>query len=257
MKAKTLGFIGGGRITKIFLQAFKNKTHRFDSIKVFDINQEVLSALKKTYPEIDLSGSVKEPATQEIVIIAVHPPVVAETLENIKGIVDNSAIILSLAPKITIEGIANLLSVGKVARMIPNATSYINEGYNPVAFHDEFNKEEKEYFMNTFDVLGETFEVDEPKLEGYALISAMLPTYFWFQWKAIENIALKTGLTESEAGKTVKSTLIKSITLLYDSGLKPEEVIDLIPVRPIIEHEVGIKSIYETRLLGLYDKIKP
>ena len=80
---------------------------------------------------------------------------------------------------------------------------------------------------------------------------------FWFQWKAMEEIAIKTGLTEIEAEETIKSTLEKSIALLYDSGLKPEEVIDLIPVKPIIEHEAEIKSIYETRLLGLYDKIKP
>ncbi|MCK5611037.1 NAD(P)-binding domain-containing protein [Candidatus Pacearchaeota archaeon] len=257
MKTQTLGFIGGGRITKIFLQAFKNQSVLFDSIKVFDTNQEVLSALKDGYPEIEISDSVTEPASQEIVIIAVHPPVVMETLENIKGSVADNTTMLSLAPKITIDKIANSLSIRKVVRMIPNATSYINKGYNPITFHDAFMIEEKELFKDTFKALGKTFEVDEAKLEGYAIVSAMLPTYFWFQWKAMEEIAIKTGLTEIEAEKTIKSTLKKSIALLYDSGLKPEEVIDLIPVKPIIEHEAEIKSIYETRLLGLYDKIKP
>ena len=40
-----------------------------------------------------------------------------------------------------------------------------------------------------------TFEVQEEKLESYAIMSAMLPTYFWFQWKALEEIGQKTELT--------------------------------------------------------------
>ena len=75
MKTQTLGFIGGGRITKIFLQAFKNQSVLFDSIKVFDTNKEVLNALKNDYHEIEISDSATAPARQEIVIISVHPPV--------------------------------------------------------------------------------------------------------------------------------------------------------------------------------------
>ncbi len=40
MKTKTLGFIGGGRITRIFLQAFRNKDVSFDDVVVYDHNPE-------------------------------------------------------------------------------------------------------------------------------------------------------------------------------------------------------------------------
>ena len=46
MKTKSLGFIGGGRITRIFLQAFVNKKAIFESISVFDSNPATLQALK-------------------------------------------------------------------------------------------------------------------------------------------------------------------------------------------------------------------
>jgi len=45
--------------------------------------------------------------------------------------------------------------------------------------------------------------------------------------------------------------------LYYNSGLAPDEVIDLIPVKPIGEHESEIEQILETKLLGLYKKINP
>ncbi|MCF8347071.1 MAG: hypothetical protein K9G38_07650, partial [Bacteroidales bacterium] len=100
-------------------------------------------------------------------------------------------------------------------------------------------------------------EIEEKMLEGYAIVSAMLPTYFWFQWKKMEEIAVKTGFSEADAKKVIGDTLKRSLKLYYKSGLSPEEVIDLIPVKPIGEHEGEIEQVLETKLLGLYDKIKP
>jgi pyrroline-5-carboxylate reductase len=85
----------------------------------------------------------------------------------------------------------------------------------------------------------------------------MLPTYFWFQWQEMENIAIETGLSEKEAKKAVKQTLKKALKLYYDSELTPAEVMDLIPVKPIGENEAEIKNILNTKLLGLFGKIKP
>ena len=94
-------------------------------------------------------------------------------------------------------------------------------------------------------------------LEGYAIISAMLPTYFWFQWKMMEELAVRMGFSEDEAKKVIRNTLKRSGSLYYRSSLTPEEVMDLVPVKPIGEHEDQIREIYETRLMGLYGKIKP
>jgi pyrroline-5-carboxylate reductase len=111
--------------------------------------------------------------------------------------------------------------------------------------------------MQIFKKLGKTVEVEESMLEGYAMVSAMLPTYFWFQWKKMEEVALKMGFGEEDAKKVIHKTLERSIKLYYNSELSPEEVIDLVPVKPIGEHEAEIEQILETKLLGLYEKIKP
>ena len=64
-------------------------------------------------------------------------------------------------------------------------------------------------------------------------------------------------LSEKEAEKTIKTTLGKALKLFYNSGLTPAEVIDLIPVKPIGEHEAEITEIYQNKLMGLFSKIKP
>jgi len=183
MKTKTLGFIGGGRITKIILQAFKNKTVDFESIIVYDPNTETSGELKRKFPEITIADSPESPASQEVVFLAVHPPVMMEALSNIKEVVTESTIVISLAPKITLEKMASVLPKGKQVRLIPNATSTINKGYNPVSFSASISNDEKISLLDLLRVMGKTPEVEESMLEGYAIVSAMLPTYFWFQWK--------------------------------------------------------------------------
>ncbi len=42
---------------------------------------------------------------------------------------------------------------------------------------------------------------------------------------------------------------------MYLSGMKPGEVMDLIPVKPIGENETQIKAIYQEKLMGLFEKI--
>ncbi len=257
MKTMSLGFIGGGRITKIFLQAFANKKVEFSSVVVFDTNADVLSALKKQYPNIVIAETLEQAAKQSSVFIALHPPVIMETLDKITEAVSESALVISLAPKITIEKIASKLKTRNIVRMIPNATSFINEGYNPITFHPFMSKDDKKLVMKQIKALGKTFETDECKLESYAIVSAMLPTYFWFQWQELEKIALQIGLAPNEAKKAIKSTLKKAIELYFNSGLTPAEAMNLIPVKPIGEHETQIAEIYQTKLTGLFEKIKP
>ena len=216
---QSIGFIGGGRVTRILLQAFKNKNVTFSKIIVADNNPDVSANLKKSYQDIQIDN-VSVAASQDIVFIALHPPVVMDTLELVKNQFKTGSVVISLAPKITIGQISSKLSnVKNLARLIPNATSYINEGYNPVCFSTAFSGNEKQQILDLLKSMGNTFEVPEEKLESYAIMSAMLPTYFWFQWKELAEIGQKIGLSEKESNASINGTLIGSLNLMFKSGL--------------------------------------
>jgi pyrroline-5-carboxylate reductase len=254
---QSIGFIGGGRITKILLQGFSNKDVKFNDVVVTDPDNEVVSKLKNTYPFIR-TDKASVAASQDIVFISLHPPVIMETLDHLKNDIRSSATVISLAPKISISKISSKLDhVNKIVRLIPNATSYINNGYNPVCFSRGFDTSDKDSVLDLLSTLGHTFEVAEEKLESYAIVSAMLPTYFWFQWNYLEEVGIKTGLSKSESEAAVHQTLLAAINLMYTSDLKPEEVMDLIPVKPIGEYEAQISEIYNSKLTALFEKIKP
>lgn len=256
MKSFSLGFIGGGRITRIFLRAFQNRLMPLNNVVVCDTNSSVLEELKIQFPEISTNDDCSACAKQEVVIIALHPPHIVPILDQIRELIKPETIVISLAPKISLNKMEEMLPTKNIARMIPNATSYINQGFNPICFQPGFNETGKTQLLTLLSTLGKIFETDEHKLESYALISAMLPTYFWFQWQELEKIGGELGLTTDETRQSIFETLDAANNLYFQSGLSGEEVIDLIPVKPIAEHEDYIKNCLNSKLLPLFEKIK-
>ena len=256
MKPTSIGFIGAGRITRIFLEGLRNKSVEFKWVRVYDHNSGTVETLSDEFPDIERAESPSDAAKAEVVVLAVHPPAVMEILDKIVNTVGDNTFLVSLAPKITIEKIAEKVKIANIIRMIPNATSFINKGYNPVAYHEAMLKKERKFIKKLFKPLGKIFTVEEYKLEGYAIVSGMLPTYFWFQIEELENVAQQTGLSAEEARKAIRSTLKRAVDLYFTSGLTPTEVMDLIPVKPLAENEEEIRNTLNSKLLSLYDKIK-
>jgi pyrroline-5-carboxylate reductase len=258
MSNKTIGFIGGGRITRIFLEGWRRANALPANIVVSDCNADTLAKLKARLPGAQTTTDSHAAAAQDIVFLAVHPPVMAEVATAIKGSVKSDAIVVSLAPKFTLARLTDLLGgCSRLARVIPNAPSMMGLGYNPVAFGPALAPVDKARIASLLAPLGECPEVREEKLEAYAVLTAMGPTYLWFQLQALREVAAGFGLNEAEITPALKRMVCGATRTLLESGLSPAEVMDLIPVKPLAEMEAQVTELYRTRLPALYQKIKP
>lgn len=255
---KSVGFIGGGRVTKIILNGLKRAGKMPANIIVSDPSTDVLEILKNDFPEIiTVLDNNQKAAAQDIIFIAVHPPVMVEILKEIKPSLKLSSFIVSLAPKLKIEEISQSLDgFQNVVRMIPNAPSIINNGYNPISFSPKINNIIKKELLDYFSVLGNCPEVDENNLEAYAILTAMGPTYFWFQFQQLEELGRSFGLEDRELKEGLFHMISGAVQTFYHSGLTPGEVMDLIPVKPMGDEEKNIKTAYQSRLTSLFQQLK-
>ncbi len=144
-----------------------------------------------------------------------------------------------------------------IARMNPSASTIVNKGINPIAFSQEMNKESKNDIFELMQSLGSTPEVDDSKIEAYAVISAMGHTYFFFQLQKLKELAISFGMNEKEAEVTITNMLWGTTETLFNSGLSYREVSDLVPVKPLNEVEETIKGYYDEYLTAIFNKIKP
>lgn len=146
--------------------------------------------------------------------------------------------------------------IRNVARVIPNAPSIVGDGYNPIAFSGNIAPEAKKELVALLRVLGESPEVPEDSLEAYAILAAMGPTYLWFQLVELLRLAESFGLNPEDAREATCRMAAGAAKTLRESGLSPEDVIDLIPVKPLADDEEKIREIYRTKLSALYRKLK-
>jgi pyrroline-5-carboxylate reductase len=258
MSNQTIGFVGGGRITRIFLEGWSKARALPASITVSDPNAGSLSNLKNRYPGVAITSDNVVAASQDIVFLAVHPPALPATVASVKSGLRPGALLVSLAPKFTTAKLRELLgSFPRLARVIPNAPSIVNFGFNPVAFAVGLAESDKEAIRTLLAPLGECPEVAEEKLEGYAVLTAMAPTFFWFQLQALREVVSGFGLSEAEITPALKRMVCGSARTLLESGLTPAEVMDLVPVKPLAEMETQVNEMYRTRLPAIYQKIRP
>jgi pyrroline-5-carboxylate reductase len=177
---------------------------------------------------------------------------------KIKGILNLDAILISLAPKFTIQKMSDILGgFAHIVRINPSASSIINKGLNPVCYSTAITEEMKARVKELMQPLGTLPEVEEHKIEAYAMINAMGHTYFWPQIQKLQDLAISFGMDESEAKSVIAEMLNGTSETLFKSGLTYDEVVDLVPVKPLGQAEEEMKGFYDQYLPPLFGKIKP
>jgi pyrroline-5-carboxylate reductase len=259
MFRKTLGFVGGGRITRILLAGFNRVALAPARIVVADPDESAVKRLMSQVDRLEITpGANREAATQDIVFLAIHPPVFEAVLGEIKTVLQRDAMVVSLAPKHSFVRLKEMLGgFDRLARMIPNAPSVAGVGFNPISFAGALSADDRTSLTELLGVLGELPEVAEQKLEAYAILTAMGPTYFWPQWFELEALAVEFGLSSEEAANGLRAMVVGAIATMHKSGLSAEDVQDLIPVKPLSECEAMIRQTYRAKLTALMEKIRP
>jgi pyrroline-5-carboxylate reductase len=253
----TVSFAGGGRVTWFLLQALKEKQALPQKVIVTDTNEQALAKARSIAPQvIECHAGNRKALEAELIFLAVHPPAVTSVLQELRGKLAASTVMVSLVPTVTMATLSQQLGgFNRLVRMIPNAPSLIHQGYNPVAFAPQIAATEKGALLDFFRHWGAAPEVDEKKLESYAILSGMGPTYFWFQWRELQRLGREFGMSEPELSQALPAMLHGAAELLFHSGLPAEQVMDLIPVHPLKDEANTIRQIMAGKLSTLHRKL--
>ncbi len=256
MSGPSVGLVGGGRVARILLGGWKRAGCCDSKVIVSDTDAAVLERLRAEFPTIRVTGDNSEAAKQEIVFLALHPPVFPIVLPQLADSVARDAVLVSLAPKWSMSAICGLLGgFGRLARVIPNAPSIVNQGYNPTAFAEQLPRADRETVLSLLAPLGTCPEVPEKTLEAYAIVAAMGPTYLWYQLYELIDLACEFGLTRDAAAQAVVAMVNGAASTLTTSALSPSAVMDLIPVKPLAGLEEHVRESYRNTLTALHQKL--
>ncbi|MFQ5736472.1 MAG: pyrroline-5-carboxylate reductase family protein [Thermodesulfobacteriota bacterium] len=251
-----VGFIGGGRITRIILKGLERAGAMPADVVVSDPDAAKLHGLEKEFPCV-AAGPNTAAAACDIVFLSVPAAVMDAVLDGIKGALEPGSVLVSLVPGRRMSRISEMLGgFQRVVRMTPNAPSIVNSGYNPVAFSGALTQEEKGALKAVFERLGACPEVPEEDLEAYSILTAIGPTYLWFQLFELAGIATSLGLGPREVEQGLAGMVTGTVETMRKAGLTPAEVMDLVAIKPLGDEEERIKGLYRTRLVPLHERLK-
>lgn len=254
----SVGFIGAGRVARILLGGWEKAGALPARVVACDVNPVAFEALRSVCPRLETTSDPGPACRQDLVFLAVHPPVVKEVLPAIKPHLTKTSILVSLAPKVTLARLSEMTGGEiRIVRMIPNAPCLVGRGFNPVVYGTGLSSAEKQRLAELFAAWGDCPEVPEEHLEVYAILAAMGPTYFWPQIDALAQLGEIFGLSREAALRALDKMLWGALAMLRQSGLSSQEIMDLVPVKPMAQEVETLADAYRARLTGLMEKLRP
>lgn len=161
----------------------------------------------------------------DLVILAVKPNMILETLSEVAAVLKPDCLVVSVAAGITTAAMEEQLSGNTaVVRAMPNTPSVVGLGVTGISKGSNVSDEKLDLAIELFSSVGKVLVVDESKIDALSTISGSGPAYVFYFAEKLITAAKYLGFSEQEASLMVKETFLGSATLLATSSSSPEEL---------------------------------
>ena len=157
------------------------------------------------------------------VVFSIKPQVYENVVDEIRKFVDDSKIIISLAPNVSIEMLNGMFGKNvRVVRLMPNTPALVGEGMTGYCYDDAlFNEEEKTFLADLFNSFGKAVKVSEKIMSAVVCASGSSPAYVFMFIEALADSVVKYGMSRDDAYTFVAQTVLGSAKMVLESGEYP------------------------------------
>ena len=198
------------------------------NIRVSDISQANLDAIKAFAPEITVSDSNRDIITgADIILLAVKPWLVEIISEEIENLIDfKKQIIVSIAAGVDFNQLTGLFnSNATFFRVIPNTAIDVLQSVSTISSFNA-SKDQENLILSLFEELGKAFLVPESQLNAFMSLSSCGIAYAFRYIRAATEGGVEMGIYANVAKDVVIQTLRGAIDLLEANNSHPEMEID-------------------------------
>jgi pyrroline-5-carboxylate reductase len=231
METKQIAILGTGSMGKAILAGLIQSGTKPANIRVSTKTQASADAIFSVHGveaislEKDSAANTSAVKDAELVILAVKPNLILETLKAVATELKPGSLVVSVAAGITTEAMEEVLG-GQVAvvRAMPNTPSVLGLGVTGISAGSNVSKGQLELAVKLFSSVGKVLVVDESKIDALSTISGSGPAYVFYFAEKLITAAKSIGFSDQEASLMVKETFLGSATLLATSASSPEEL---------------------------------
>lgn len=225
-----IGFIGCGNmgqamLTGILASGKVNMEDILVSTKTATTREKIARQFQVTVTEHNA-----EVAKQcDFVFLAVKPQFYAEVLEEIRDVMTESTVLISMAPGKTFDWIEQTLGKPcRVIRIMPNTPALVGEGMMGICG----NKRVLAYQIQQVCELGECFSrtelVTENLMDVVTAVSGSSPAYVFMFIEAMADAAVEGGMSRQQAYTFAAQAVLGSAKMVLETGMHPGELKDMV-----------------------------
>lgn len=221
-----IGIIGAGNLGSSLAKGLVNYAN-YDKkdICIYRRNQEKLDSLRDQGYAI-ASSNQDLVLNSKIVFLAILPQQVNQVLEEIKDVVSDNQLIISLVTGVKIKDISDRLNQHQmVARAMPNTALSIGESMTCISTN-EISKEYQTELSNLFDQLGKSVVIKEEQMTSATALCACGTAFFLRAIRAAMQGGTEIDFHSEEALLMAAQTAKGAAMLLLENESHPEEEID-------------------------------
>ena len=225
-----IGFIGCGNMGTAMAKGILDSGKCKPEDMCFSAKSEVSRESKSQMLGIKAFADNKEVArVSDVIFLAVKPQFYAEVIDEIKDCVNDTQIIISIAPGKSLEWFDEVFGRKlKVIRTMPNTPSMVKEGMMGMCANDMVTADELDMVRDICDGFSATEVVAEHLMDVVTAVSGSSPAYVFMFIEAMADAAVAGGMPRSQAYKFAAQAVLGSAKMVLETGMHPGELKDMV-----------------------------
>lgn len=225
-----LGFIGCGNMGKAMLSGVLESGKCVKADVLVSAKTEATREKIKSQFDIKVTADNKEVAEfADVLFLAVKPQYYAEVIDQIKDVVRDDTIVISIAPGKSLEWFDQAFGKQlKVIRTMPNTPAMVKEGMMGMCPNELVTDEETALVKDICDGFSETEIITENLMDVVTAVSGSSPAYVFMFIEAMADAAVAGGMPRQQAYKFAAQAVMGSAKMVLETGKHPGELKDMV-----------------------------
>lgn len=225
-----LGFIGTGNMASAIMGGIiKKQIIPAQEIIGADLFAPGRERAKEQFG-IQVTDSNKEVVDKaEVIVLSVKPQFYEDVINEIKGDIKESQIIITIAPGKTLAWLAEKFGKDvKIVRTMPNTPAMVGAGMTAACPNEHITEEEMAYIRTLLECFSRVEMIPERLMDVVVSTSGSSPAYVFMMIEAMADAAVSGGMPRPQAYQFAAQAVLGSAKMVLDTGRHPGDLKDMV-----------------------------
>lgn len=223
LKGKKIAVIGTGKLGEALITGLLHRTNvdRNDIIGTVGHADSMGRVRERLGIEVTLDNRTAVEG-RDIVILAVKPQNMAKVLADIRPVITQWQLFISVAASVTTTFIEERLPPPvSVIRVMPNTPALLNEGMSVLCNGRHVSKEQQHLAEAIFEAVGRTAFLDEKLMDAVTGLSGSGPAYIYVVIESLAEAGVKLGIPRDISTLLVAQTMLGAARMVLETNQHP------------------------------------